>query len=406
MQAARPAPLSPVAVPTRARVLDALVLAAPVLVVATVAVSAAAAPSRLVPAARHAFPGWLAGPLPKVGTPLGPAALGVALVVLLGLYLYALRAAPRFGTRPVVISIVAAHAVLFLGPPLLSGDVFGYIGYGRLADLHHVSPYAHGAVALGNDPVRSFILWHDARDPYGPLFTLAGFAVALLGVAAALWTYKAIAVTASLACVAIVVRTAPRVGLDPARAAVLVGLNPILLVFAVGGAHNDLVIAALTAAAAALVALAARPRRRALRLAAGATGVLAIVALSVFGGQLGGMAGALAEQQRLVAAHSVPAELAGLLGHHGLPAFLRALAMAALVAAMAVLLARAWRGGDPVSAAGWATAALLATTAWLLPWYLVWLLPLAALARDRRLELAALAFTGYLVATRVPFLLG
>ena len=152
--------------------------------------------------------------------------------------------------------------------------------------------------------------------------------------------------------------------------------------------------------------LAARPRRRALRLAAGATGVLAIVALSVFGGQLGGMAGALAEQQRLVAAHSVPAELAGLLGHHGLPAFLRALAMAALVAAMAVLLARAWRGGDPVSAAGWATAALLATTAWLLPWYLVWLLPLAALARDRRLELAALAFTGYLVATRVPFLLG
>jgi hypothetical protein len=375
----------------------------------------------------------LAGPLPRVDSPLGPSALGVALIVLLGLYVAAIAAAPRLGTRRVVVSIVAAHAVLLLGPPLLSADVFGYIGYGRLGALYGISPYVHGAAALGDDPVHGYILWRDSLSPYGPAFTLLSYAIALLGVAGALWAFKALAVAASLFCVAVVVRTAPQRGLEPARGAALVGLNPVLLVFAVGGAHNDLVIAALTAvtvsllvrgssarAAPAVLAgamkasalllvpfvLAAHPRRRALLPAGVIAAVLAIVAAAVFGGQLGGMTSAVADQQRAVATRSVPAEVAAMLGFHTLPAAIRVLAFAIFVGAIAALLRRAWRGADVVSAAGWATAALLVTTAWLLPWYLVWLLPLAALATDRRLELATLAVTTYLVATRVPFLLG
>jgi hypothetical protein len=38
-----------------------------------------------------------------------------------------------------------------------------------------------------------------------------------------------------------------------------------------------------------------------------------------------------------------------------------------------------------------------------MPWYAVWLLPLAAIARDRRLELATLAMCAYIVAVRTPF---
>ena len=45
--------------------------------------------------------------------------------------------------------------------------------------------------------------------------------------------------------------------------------------------------------------------------------------------------------------------------------------------------------------------ALLLATAWLLPWYAVWILPLAAVSADRRLRLAALALAGYLIVTRV-----
>ena len=42
-------------------------------------------------------------------------------------------------------------------------------------------------------------------------------------------------------------------------------------------------------------------------------------------------------------------------------------------------------------AAGWAGAGLLLATTWLLPWYLIWVLPLAALSRDRPLQLLVLA---------------
>ncbi|HEV7174966.1 MAG TPA: hypothetical protein VGN29_05710, partial [Solirubrobacteraceae bacterium] len=40
--------------------------------------------------------------------------------------------------------------------------------------------------------------------------------------------------------------------------------------------------------------------------------------------------------------------------------------------------------------------------AWLVPWYLVWLLPLAALATNVRLRQAALALTVFLVLTFMP----
>ena len=40
------------------------------------------------------------------------------------------------------------------------------------------------------------------------------------------------------------------------------------------------------------------------------------------------------------------------------------------------------------------------TTSWLFPWYIVWLLPLAALGEGRALRLAALVATAYVVWAR------
>ena len=39
-----------------------------------------------------------------------------------------------------------------------------------------------------------------------------------------------------------------------------------------------------------------------------------------------------------------------------------------------------YRERDWLTGAGWSTFALLASLAWLVPWYVIWLLPLAALA--------------------------
>ncbi len=52
--------------------------------------------------------------------------------------------------------------------------------------------------------------------------------------------------------------------------------------------------------------------------------------------------------------------------------------------------------------AAWATLALLVTLSWILPWYILWLLPLVALARSRTLVRVSLVFGLYLLIVWVP----
>src|SRR5262249_34574957 len=104
----------------------------------------------------------------------------------------------------------------------------------------------------------------------------------------------------------------------------------------------------------------------------------------------------------LVATHSVPAETARLLGLSGTPSWWRHLLLAAFVAVLAVALWRTARGTDWRVAAGWTTIALLLSTAWLLPRYAIWALPLAAFGGDRRLRAATLLLCAYAVLIHLP----
>ena len=88
---------------------------------------------------------------------------------------------------------------------------------------------------------------------YGPPFTLLTYPLAALGVPAAMWGLKLIMALSSLGICALVWRCARKRGLDPVRAAMLFGLNPVVLVYAVGGGHNDLLMLALAMLAVALV---------------------------------------------------------------------------------------------------------------------------------------------------------
>jgi hypothetical protein len=68
---------------------------------------------------------------------------------------------------------------------------------------------------------------------------------------------------------------------------------------------------------------------------------------------------------------------------------------AIFVAVFAWIFWRTWRGElDWINAGAWTAVALLITASSLLPWYVVWLLPLAALATDRRLWQVAILTTG------------
>jgi hypothetical protein len=131
--------------------------------------------------------------------------------------------------------------------------------------------------------------------------------------------------------------------------------------------------------------------------------VVVVIGLIGFGTNALGFLGAVGEQQQLVATHSVPAETARLVGLSGTPGWWRHLFIAGFAVVLAVALWRTARGRtDWRVAAGWTTLALLAATAWLLPWYAIWGLPLAAVCGDRRLRAATLLLCAYAILIHLP----
>jgi alpha-1,6-mannosyltransferase len=248
-----------------------------------------------------------------------------------------------------------------------------------------------------------------------------------------------------LALAAIVARLAPGRGIDPTRAAAFVALNPLVLVHVVGGAHNDgltmalamLSVAALLAAreasaGAALIAAIAVKASAALlapfallatvsrqptsrppppwgtlrpvgHFAAGAAGAavgIGVAAWFAFGWEWLHAFGLAGENQGRTSHMSIPITASRLTGLDS--DAIRLAALGLFAALIAYLLAWTWRGGDWIRATAWTALLLLLATAWLLPWYLIWALPLAAISRDRPLQLLTLALTAYQLGARIP----
>jgi len=105
------------------------------------------------------------------------------------------------------------------------------------------------------------------------------------------------------------------------------------------------------------------------------------------------------DQSTLLTNFSIPNVVGLVLGlGGGTPTVLRVMDVGAAVAILFALRRR----GDWLSRAGWATLALLVSLAWLMPWYIIWAAPLAALASSVRLRRVTLAFTVFIVLTFLP----
>src|SRR5262249_33522308 len=135
-------------------------------------------------------------------------------------------------------------------------------GFARLGALHGLDPYTRVTAEAPTDPILPFVGWPFKHSPYGPLFTLASYATAPLGLAGGLWSFKAIAVLSSLGAVALTGRAARGVGRSARWAMAFVGLNPVLLELALGGAHNDTLVMLLLAGALAITAVSAGGQTR------------------------------------------------------------------------------------------------------------------------------------------------
>ena len=115
-----------------------------------------------------------------------------------------------------------------------------------MGELYGFNPYLAGPHALAVDPLYQYIgsKWIDTPTVYGPVFTALSYLLAPLSISASVFAYKAIAALSSLAIVALVWNGARLRGVDQTRAAALVGLNPLIVVYGVGGGHNDLLMLA------------------------------------------------------------------------------------------------------------------------------------------------------------------
>jgi Glycosyltransferase family 87 len=335
------------------------------------------------------------------------------------------------GGRVVWGSIGVLVTAFALAPVLLSHDVYSYVDYARLGVRHGLDPYVHPPLAAPADPAYAKVTWTEATSAYGPLFTLATYPLAWLPVGAAVAVLKAVAALSVLGIACLAGRIAAWRGADPLRAAAFVALNPLVLVHVVGGAHNDgltmllamlavagilngreatagiaLVAAVTTKLSAAFLApfaLLGSGSRGAGRLLLGALGTataIAVAAYLAFGWDWLHGFGLAGENQSRTSHLSVPITTARLSGLD--PDAVRLAAGLLFAALVAYLLVWTYRSGDWIRAAAWAALGLLLATAWLLPWYLIWLLPLAAISRDRPLQLLTLALTAYQLGARIP----
>ena len=402
-----------------------------VLVTGLLVAIAAANTDSLLPESVRPVPRWLAGPFGGTSLNLHVGWLIGVLTLMFVSYALAVRAADGISARTVLMTIAGFHALMLLAPPLLSTDVFSYQAYAKMWAIYGANPFTHGPHVMALDPLYPFIgaKWVNTPSAYGPVFTAFSYVLAPLSIAASALAYKAIAAIASLATVALVWNGARLRGVNPVKAAALVGLNPLIVVYGVGGGHNDLLMLALLMAgvvavlqhrdraSGALIVIGAgikltaglflpfaiasggrlgatRRRRDIVIGAACATLAIAILAFGLFGDGPLHLLGTLQKTQSEGDWHSIPGFISTRLGLGTVGHAAGLVLGVAFVVVYLWLMRKVWRGEmDWIDGAGWVGVALVITASSMLPWYVAWMMPFVALGTDRRLWRTALWIT-------------
>jgi alpha-1,6-mannosyltransferase len=362
-------------------------------------------------------------------------------------YVLVVANADRLSPRSVLATIGIFVLVVLMAPPLFSTDLFSYQEYARMFFGLHVNPYTHTSQVLALDPLHYYIgaKWINTPTVYGPLFTLISGLFektsSTTAIAFSAYAYKTIAAVSCCGIIYMTWKSAKLRGLNPVRGAALVGLNPLVILYGIGGGHNDLLMmafatagiwallarherssGALTVAAAAIKltggiflpfalvgnpGLGAGPRRRKVALGAAVAGVIAVgVGIAVFSGGLVNMFHTLSTVQSEGGWQSVPGFFYTALDWKSASHLIAVGFGLAFVLICCRLLWRVYTNQmDWLDGAAWATFWLLMATSSILPWYVTWLLVPVALCTNRRLWTAAVCLTGWiLLSTMVAYL--
>jgi hypothetical protein len=345
----------------------------------------------------------------------------IGISVALGAYWWMVTADARRASltlRSVVVALAVVFAAALTTAPRESGDVWSYEIYGRMVAVHHASPYRHVPNEFPSDPMFRFVspAWRHIGSVYGPAFTAFSSAVSPLAGDSAVRTRLLYQTTAALAMSGALVLLWRRTR-SPSTLAWL-GLHPVIALHVVNGGRNDALIG-LGILGAILLAERARPRASGFVTgvagAIKATGALAGAGLAVWTWRRNGLRraavlaaatvatlgvayalaggttalGPLSHAAKLVSRASVWSEFSRL-GLPAVPITLSTLVTAAVVAA--ALLRRTRCDAAEAGIAG--PAAFLLAAPYVLPGYLGWILPGAAVEhRSRTSRIVALQAT-------------
>ena len=172
------------------------------------------------------------------------------------------RGSIRLTAAGLALATVVIAAPLLAAPQLLSGDLWSYVIYGRVAVIDHGNPLVDPPSAYPGDPFLGRVDWKATPSVYGPAWTdvavLLTHVAQWLGGSAVAYavTFRGFIFAAHLVNAALVRRILRAI--RPARAtwgALLYAWNPLCLVEFAGNGHNDgfmltLVLAGIAFAAA------------------------------------------------------------------------------------------------------------------------------------------------------------
>lgn len=346
-----------------------------------------------------------------------------------GLYLIALRLAVGLGSMRAAILLlgvvpVGLSLVLLPGYPVLSGDIFKYVFTGRILAVYGQNPFVHVPAEFPQDRFYDLVYWKAVVNAHGPLWRLAEAASAMVGgdscrgAVLAMKAWPAMAYLATTWVVYLTIRA-----YQPERAiggAMVYAWNPLVALEAVQNGHND-VVAALPAVVAVwlahrrrydwafpllaisvlikplaavlgplfLIAALRGPERplRQLVLGVGVAATLVVAAYAPFWSGLETLQGL---SRVHIFSTSPAAALLDVLLLVGVPADRAAMTVSTAANGLFALLSvpvlwSVWTGRLPLMPAALALVFLycLVAAQWFNPWYLLWLMPLAAMVAYR-----------------------
>ena len=154
----------------------------------------------------------------------------------------------RVSVGAVAVVVVGAHALLLLVPLLFSRDVYSYAFYGRIAGVYGGNPYVQTPLDHSGDMLWNFVgsEWVNTPAYYGPAWTSLSAALSkiLPRPIDEVQAYRFISIAASLLTCGVIVWVVHRVW--PQRTAFALaafGANPVVLFHSVASGHNDLLVA-------------------------------------------------------------------------------------------------------------------------------------------------------------------